>query len=256
MQIKHLSFSYGNYRVLKNINLEFKSGKVTTLMGANGCGKSTLLNILARNFDYKRGRIFLNGKNIKDYKAREYAKEVAIVYQQNRMLSDITVEKLVSYGRTPHLKPLKKHSDEDISKVNWALDVTELNDIKVSEVRNLSGGQRQRVFIAMALAQDSKILLLDEPTTYLDMKYQIDILNLVRKINADFGITIIMVLHDVMQAINYSDEVIGIKNGRVFFSGKPRDTLNSEVVSTLYGTDLIVDEYKGTKIVLPACICN
>ncbi len=256
MQIKHLSFSYGDFRVLKDINIEFKSGKVTTLMGANGCGKSTVLNIIARNLKYKRGRVFLNGKNINDYKSKEYAKEVARVYQQNRILSDITVEKLVSYGRTPHLKPLKKYSEEDTNKVDWALEVTGLTDIRLKEVRNLSGGQRQRVFIAMALAQDSKILLLDEPTTYLDMKYQIDILNLVKKINEDFGITVIMVLHDVMQAINYSDIVVGIKDGNVLFNGIPWDTLNSEVVSTLYGAELIVDEYKGTKIVVPHCICK
>ncbi len=252
MQIRHLSFSYGEKRVLKNISLDFKEGVITTLMGANGSGKSTLLNILARNLQYKRGRVFLNDKNINEYKPRDYAREVAIVYQQNRIISDITVEKLISYGRTPHLKPLKRYSDEDLEKIEWAIKVTELDEIRNREVRHLSGGQRQRVFIAMALAQDSKMLLLDEPTTYLDMKYQIDILNLVKLINKEYNKTIIMVLHDVMQAINYSDELVGIKNGKLLFSGSPMDSLNSAVVSDMYGADLVVDDYKGTKVVLPA----
>ncbi len=251
MEIKHLSFAYDKKKILNNVNLEFKRGAVTTLMGANGCGKSTLLNICSRNLLLHRGKILLNGKDIQDYKNKEFAREVGIVYQQNRVLGDITVEKFISYGRTPYLKPLQKYSEEDIACIKEAIEMTGLEGLEDREVAKLSGGQRQRVFIAMVLAQKSKILLLDEPTTYLDIKYQMDILSLVRKINRELGITIIMVLHDIMQAINYSDEVVGLSGGKVAFQGKPEEVLSDEVVSKLYDTDLIIDSFRGTTVVLP-----
>ncbi len=251
MEIKHLYFSYGKKKVLENINVTFERGAVTTLMGSNGCGKSTLLNICSRNLQHRRGRVLIGGKRVDEYKNKDFAKELAIVYQQNRILGDISVEQLVSYGRTPYLKPLQRHSKEDREFVDWALDITDLKELRESEVRKLSGGQRQRVFIAMALAQDSQILLLDEPTTYLDIRYQIDILSLIRFINKELGKTIVMVLHDIMQAINYSDKVVGLSDGRIVFDGRPNDVLDSEVVSSLYGTELVMDEYKNTKIVLP-----
>ncbi len=251
METKHLSFSYDKTPILKNINIKFKRGAVTTLMGANGCGKSTLLNLLSRNLIANSGRILLKGKNIEDYKNKEFARELGMVYQQNRILGDITVKRLVSYGRTPYLKPLQKYSEEDIEHIEFALTMTNLKELENKEVIKLSGGQRQRVFIAMALAQKSNVILLDEPTTYLDIKYQMDILSLVRKINKDLGITIIMVLHDIMQAINYSDEVIGLEKGKIVFQGKPEEVLNNEVISSLYGTSLIMDKFKDNVVILP-----
>ncbi len=251
MEIKHLSFAYDKKKILNNVNITFKRGAVTTLMGANGCGKSTLLNLCSRNLKMHRGKILLNGRDIDSYKNKEFAREVGMVYQQNRILGDITVKKLISYGRTPYLKPLQKYSSEDIKYIEEAIEMTGLSGLEDREVAKLSGGQRQRVFIAMALAGKSKILLLDEPTTYLDIRYQIDILRLVRKINRELGITIVMVLHDIMQAINYSDEVIGLSNGEVAFCGKPSEVLDDKTVSDLYGTELIVDTFRNTTIVLP-----
>ncbi len=251
MEIKHLSFAYEKDLILKNINVKFKRGKVTTLMGANGCGKSTLLNVCSRNLKSHRGQVLLKGKNINDYKNKEFARELGMVHQQNRILGDITVKRLVSYGRTPYLKPLQKYSEEDMEHINFALEMTGLMDLQEHEVAKLSGGQKQRVFIAMALAQKSNILLLDEPTTYLDIKYQIDILNLVRKINEELGITIVMVLHDIMQAINYSDELVGLSKGKIVFQGKPDEVLTSEIVSDLYDTDLVIERFKDTTLVLP-----
>ncbi len=256
MEIKNLSFAYDKEKILKNINVKFKKGAVTTLMGANGCGKSTLLNLCSRNLTLHRGKILLNGKNIDEYKNKEFAKEVSIVYQQNRVLGDITVKKLISYGRNPYLKPLQKYSEEDLKEIDFAIEMTGLKGLEDHEVAKLSGGQRQRVFIAMALCQKSNILLLDEPTTYLDIKYQLDILSLVRKINKELGITIIMVLHDIMQAINYSDEVVGMKNGKIVFKGKPHEVLNDEVVSDLYDTELLIDTFRNTTVVLPKMDVN
>ncbi len=251
MEIKHLSFSYDKNKILDDINIKFKRGAVTTLMGANGCGKSTLLNICTNHLKPEKGRIFINKKNIEDYKKKEFAREVSMVHQQNRILGDITVNRLVSYGRTPYLKPLQKYSDEDKEYIEYALEMTGLQDLRNKEVRKLSGGQKQRVFLAMALAQKSNILFLDEPTTYLDIKYQMDILNLIKTINSKLNITIIMVLHDIMQAINYSDEVIGLKNKKIVFQGNPKEVLNNDIISNLYDTKLIIEHFKNKTIVLP-----
>ncbi len=250
MEIKHLSFSYDKKKILDNLSLKFKEGAITTLMGANGCGKSTLLNLCSRNLPLSRGKILVDGKDINEYKNKEFAKKVGMVYQQNQIFGDITVRKLISFARTPYLRPLQKFSDEDIRCVDEAIRMTGLEGLEDREVAKMSGGQRQRVFIAMALAGRAKILLLDEPTTYLDIKYQMDILELVKKINKELGITIIMVLHDIMQAINYSDEVVGLSKGKLAFKGKAEEVLNDEVISKLYGTDLMIDTFKGTTVVL------
>ncbi len=251
MEIKHLSFAYDEKKILNDVNIKFKRGAITTLMGANGCGKSTLLNICAGNLKSRAGRILLNGKRVEDYKRREFAREIGIVYQQNQILGDISVGRLVSYGRTPYLRPLQKYSEEDYQKIQFALEMTNLQELTERQVRTLSGGQRQRVFLAMALAQNSNILLLDEPTTYLDIKYQLEILALVKRINREMGVTIIMVLHDIMQAINYSDEVVGLFNGRIAFQGKPKEVLTDDVISNLYDTQLVIENFNDKTIVLP-----
>ncbi len=251
MEINNLSFAYADKVVLENINLKIKKGSITTIMGANGSGKTTLLNLLARNLKCKSGEITLYSKNIQSYSSKEYAREVGIVYQQNRLFGDVTVKNLVSYGRLAYLKPLQRFTSFDKQCIREALELTNLQKVADVEVRKLSGGQRQRVFLAMALAQKSKILLLDEPTTYLDIKYQVEILNLIRSINKQFGVTIVMVLHDIMQTINYSEQVVGLLNGKIQFNGKPSDVLNNDVISALYDTELIMDSYKDMTIVLP-----
>ncbi len=251
MEIRNLSFAYEKTKILNNINLKIKRGGVSTLMGANGCGKSTLLNLISRNLKPDSGRVLLHKKDIYDYKNKEFARELGMVHQHNRIMGDITVRRLVSYGRTPYLKPLQKYSEDDLKHIDFALEMTGLKELEEREVAKLSGGQRQRVFIAMALAQKSDILLLDEPTTYLDIKYQIDILSLVRRINKDLGITIVMVLHDIMQAINYSDEVIGMSKGQIVFQGKPEEVLSDKIISDLYDTKLIMDRFKNNVVVLP-----
>ncbi|RVU54420.1 ABC transporter ATP-binding protein [Anaerosphaera multitolerans] len=250
MEIKHLNFSYGKSKVLKDINVKFKEGSITTIIGSNGSGKSTLLNLCTKNLVTRQGKITLKGKNIKDIKYKEFAQQVAIVHQQNRIRGDITVEQFVSYGRTPYLKPLRRYTEKDYEEVEWALELTKLLDFKNEEIEKLSGGQKQRVFIAMALAQKSNILFLDEPTTYLDIKYQFDILNLIKKLNKNLGITIIMVLHDINQAINYSDEVVGMLDGKIKFKGSPNRVLDNENLSEIYDISLKVEEVCGNKVVL------
>ncbi|SDB02873.1 DUF454 family protein [Eubacterium oxidoreducens] len=257
MEVRDLCFAYGKNRVLKGINLQVEKGKITTIMGANGCGKSTLFNVMTKNLVPMGGQVFLRGKNIWNLGQKEYARQVAIVHQHNTAPGDMTVRELIRLGRTPykeifhghkHCKMPEENMDEDY--VDWAMKVTGVDELKDREMARLSGGQRQRVWIAMALAQDTKILFLDEPTTYLDIRYQIEILELVQKLNRNYGITIIMVLHDINQAIAFSHCIIGLKNGKVQVCGLPKDVITKENLKSLYGISLSVTEEGGEKVVV------
>ena len=180
----------------------------------------------------------------------EFARKVAIVHQYNTAADDITVERLVSFGRTPHLGMMGIRGEEDEWYVNWAMEVTNVSQFRERELSRLSGGQRQRVWIAMALAQGTEILFLDEPTTYLDIRYQIEILELVRKLNREFGMTIVMVLHDINQSIYFSDKIIGLAGGKVIVEGEPEEVITEESIHELYGIDLKVARVDGRKFVL------
>lgn len=250
MEVRDVYFSYGKNRILKGVSLTIEKGKVTTIMGANGCGKSTLFSLMTKNLVPDKGRIFLKGKNLNNLRLGEFAQKVAIVHQYNTAASDITVERLVSFGRTPHLGMMGARGEEDERYIQWAMEVTNITEYRDRELSRLSGGQRQRVWIAMALAQGTETLFLDEPTTYLDIRYQIEILELVRKLNREYGITIIMVLHDINQAIYFSDKIIGLSQGKVSVAGDPNEVISTESLHTLYGIDLEVTEINGRKFVL------
>ena len=250
MEVRNLSFSYGKNKVLRDVSFKIEGGNITTIMGANGCGKSTLFSLMTKNLYPRKGNIFLSGKNIQNLSLKEFARKVSIVHQYNTSSDDITVERLVSFGRTPHMKMMQARTQEDEELIQWAMEVTNVEKYKSREVSRLSGGQRQRVWIAMALAQNTKILFLDEPTTYLDIRYQIEILELIQKLNEEYGITIIMVLHDINQTIHFSQEVIGLKDGLGSFQGSPLEVINKEGVCDLYGIDLDVREIEGKKFVL------
>lgn len=250
MEVKNLYFSYGKNKVLRDVSLKIERGKITTIMGANGCGKSTLFSVMTKNLFPRKGKVLLGGKNIQRLTLKEFAREVSIVQQYNTSSDDITVERLISFGRTPHRKPMQGSSEEDEELIEWAMEVTGLTQYRDREVSRLSGGQRQRVWIAMALAQNTKILFLDEPTTYLDVRYQIEILELVKKLNQEYDITIIMVLHDINQAICFSDRIIGLKDGCVAVEGDPAEVITTESIRTLYGIDLQIAMVGGQKFVL------
>lgn len=250
MEVRNLCFSYEKNKVLKGISLKIQEGKITTVMGANGCGKSTLFFLMTKNLSPQKGSIFLKGKNIANMGLKEFARRAAIVQQYNSAADDITVENLVALGRSPHRRFFGGLTREDERMIQWAMEVTDLDKHRDRELSRLSGGQRQRVWIAMALCQGTQILFLDEPTTYLDIRYQIEILRLIRRLNHEFKITVLMVLHDINQAIAYSDYIIGMKEGQVLSEGSPKEIISREMIEGLYGIELDLANVGGQKFVL------
>ncbi len=251
-EISDLAFSYGKFEVLKGLNLNLHEGKITTLIGANGCGKSTLFNLLTKNLTQNSGTIRLNGTDLSGIKRRDFARQVAIVHQYNTAPADLTVQQLIGYGRTPYQRMgMTTNAKEDEEKIRWAMEIT--NTVKLADkpAAELSGGQKQRVWIAMALAQDTKLLFLDEPTTYLDIRYQLDILKLIQRLNREFGITIVMVLHDINQSLYYSDEIVAMKDGRVVEQGLPDTVITSELMREVYDVNLNISHMNGKPFILP-----
>ena len=235
MHIHNVVFSHdGTRNQLDGVSASVQTGKITTIIGPNGCGKSTLLSLVSRNNQPVSGTVQLEQKDVIDYKPKEFAKKLAIVYQQNDIPPQITVEQLVSYGRLPHQTFMKRNDAEDDEAVTWALTCTNLLHKRANDVSALSGGERQRVWIAMALAQRSEILCLDEPTTYLDIYYQIELLELVKQLNTDYGLTIVMVLHDINQAMQYSDDIILMKDGKMIAQGHPKDVITTDMMQQVY----------------------
>jgi iron complex transport system ATP-binding protein len=248
----HFSYTEG-VPVLRGVTLGIGAGKVTTLLGANACGKTTLLRLLAKDLSPSAGRVLLGGRDIRSIKRRDFARRAAVVHQKNAAPDDLTVRRLAAYGRLPHGSMFRTGSAEDAEKVETALLRAGVLDLADTPIGTLSGGQRQRAFIAMALAQDTELLFLDEPTTFLDVRYQIEILRLVRELNEKHGVTVVMVLHDINQAVMYSDEVIGLSDGKVIVKGAPREAVNADSIRLLYGIGLDVREDKesGRRWVLP-----
>ena len=243
MEINQVVVSHdGTKRHLNGVTTAIPKGKITTIIGPNGCGKSTLLSVMSRNNRPLEGQVRLENRDLVEYKPKEFAKKFAIVYQQNDIPQDLTVEKLVMFGRMPYSSLLKKKTEEDEEAVTWALSCTNLLDKRENDLSALSGGERQRVWIAMALAQKSEILCLDEPTTYLDIYYQLELLELVKALNDKHGLTIVMVLHDINQAIRYSDHVILMKNGHIVAEGLPREVITKEVIKDVYGVNAVFHE--------------
>jgi len=252
MEIKELSFQYKDSPpIIKGLSTSFAEGKITTIIGPNGSGKSTLLGLMARNYTPNAGQIMIDGRELQSLKGKELARLLAVVHQQNDAPYDLTVERLVSYGRLPYRTMFSQETDEDRQAIAWALECTKLTEFRSRRLNELSGGQKQRAWIAMALAQKTSVLFLDEPTTFLDIYYQIELLDLVKELNEVHGLTIVMVLHDVNQAVRYSDHIKVVKNGELIAEGEPEVVMTSELMKTVYDVQAIVrkDEEVGMYIV-------
>ncbi len=232
-----ISIGYGDKLIVNELNLEVPDGKVTSIIGPNGCGKSTLLKALSRILNVQTGQVLLDGKNLHSTSTKEIAKKIAILPQSPDVADGLTVGELVSYGRFPHQKGFGRLSKKDKEEIEWALNVTGTHEFKYRSINDLSGGQRQRVWIAMALAQKTDIIFLDEPTTYLDISHQLEILELVQELNREQGCTIIMVLHDINQAIRFSDHLIAMKSGKIVAQGQTEEVLTNEILEEVFNID-------------------
>ena len=251
-QIRGLSFAYGKHTVLKGLDLDLHAGRITTLIGANGCGKSTLFHLMTKNLRPDAGRILLRDQDISACRLRDFARQVAIVHQYNTAPADLSVEKLVAYGRTPYqTMGLSPDPEADAEKIRWALEITHTDKYRDKPVAELSGGQKQRVWIAMALAQGTQVLFLDEPTTYLDIRYQLQILHLIRQLNREYGMTIVMVLHDINQSLHYSDELVAMSDGQVCAHGLPEEIVTPQLIRRVYDVDLAIRPVDGKPFVIP-----
>lgn len=237
IEVKGLWAAYEDRMIIEEMNLKIPKGNITIIIGANGCGKSTLLKVISRILPAKRGEVRIDGMDIRKEKAEHIAKKVAVLPQTPTCPDAITVRELVSYGRFPYRKAIGGMSRHDIEQVDWALEKTGLTEISGRLVTELSGGQRQRSWIAMTLAQETEMILLDEPTTYLDMAYQLDVLQLLERMNREKQLTIMMVLHDLNEACRFADHIIGLKNGKVVCEGRLADVITRENIREIYGID-------------------
>ncbi|MDN6099567.1 ABC transporter ATP-binding protein [Corynebacterium flavescens] len=248
-----ISLGYADSDIITDLSVDIAPGKVTSIVGPNGCGKSTLLRSLSRLLKPRGGEILLDGKAIAEIRTKELAKSLGLLPQSPIAPDGIVVADLVGRGRTPHQGMLGRWSTEDYEIVEESMRTTGTFELAERSIDELSGGQRQRVWIAMALAQRTDILLLDEPTTYLDIKHQLEVLDLLTDLNAQHGTTIAMVLHDLNLAARYSDELIAVAGGKIYAQGSPREVITSETVRHVFGVDsLIIDDpVSGLPAVMP-----
>lgn len=240
MEIKDLDFSYGEKPLIRHLCGKILRGQVTSILGPNGSGKSTLLNLLIRQLKPQGGSILIEGNDLSDMSTRQIAKKIAMVHQQNVAPADLSVERLVRFGRMPHQTMFSSRDEEEEEVVDWALTVTNMKQLANKRLGQLSGGERQRAWIAMALAQKTQTLFLDEPTTYLDIFYQLEVLSLIRRLNREFGMTIVMVLHDINHAIQFSDSLIMMHEGGIVYAGGVEEGITQDRLKEVYGIHSVV----------------
>ncbi|MBT2765361.1 ABC transporter ATP-binding protein [Paenibacillus sp. ISL-20] len=253
LEAKGLGLSYGGDFIFENLDLTVPIGKITVFIGSNGCGKSTLLRSMARLLKPQRGSVVLNGADIAGLSTKDVARKLAILPQGPTAPEGLTVMQLVKQGRYPYQSWLRQWSREDEEAVTAALASTGLTELADRTVDSLSGGQRQRAWIAMTLAQETPIILLDEPTTYLDLTHQIEVLDLLYELNVQEQRTIVMVLHDINLACRYADHIVAIRDGSIKAKGKPGDIIDSELMQTVFQLpcEIIPDPLYGTPMCVP-----
>jgi iron complex transport system ATP-binding protein len=252
LSTEDLRIGYGDKIIVDDLNLQINSGEITTIIGANGCGKSTILKTLARVHAAKSGVIYLDGKMIHKIPTKEIAKKMAVLPQSPEAPGGLTVFELISYGRSPHQSGFGRLSDNDQKIIKWALEVTALTSFADSPVDALSGGQRQRAWIAMAIAQETDILLLDEPTTYLDMAHQLEILQLLERLNREEGRTIVMVIHDLNHAARFSHHMVALRDGKKVKEGSAEEVMTAAVLKEVFQIDAEIIKDPRTK--KPVCL--
>lgn len=255
LTVENVGLKIGEKEILRNINFSFAEGKRTAIIGENGAGKSTLLKIICLLNEKFSGLVTLDGENIKNFSRKKISQFMAILPQEKFAPQDTTVRQLVFFGRFPHRNFFGGNSKKDFEAVENALNVTQMKKLENRKIISLSGGEKQRAWLAMTLAQNPKILLLDEPTTYLDIAHQIEVMEIVSNLNKNFGTTIIMVLHDINHVRFYSDEIIAIKNQEIFLSGNPEKILTAENVGKIFEVQAeTFTNSEGKKIIFPFAV--
>ncbi|MEM9003869.1 MAG: ABC transporter ATP-binding protein [Cyanobacteria bacterium P01_F01_bin.86] len=250
---RKLTLAYDNKAIIETLDLAIPAGKITVLVGPNGCGKSTLLKGLGRLLKPRAGVVYLDSAAIFKLPTKVVAKQLSLLPQGPTAPEGLTVRDLVAQGRYPHQSWLQQWSEEDERQVEAALAITELQELAARPIDSLSGGQRQRAWIAMTLAQNTQILLLDEPTTFLDLAHQIEVLDLLYELNQREGRTVVMVLHELNQACRYADHLIAMKAGQVYAHGKPHQVMTEDLVREVFGLDcrIIEDPVARTPLCIP-----
>lgn len=253
LAVEGATIGYDDRVVVSDLTLEIPAGKITTIVGANACGKSTLLRAMARLLRVRAGRVLLDGVAIDTLPSRDVATVLGLLPQTPISPEGIAVADLVGRGRYPHQGWFRRWTPQDDEAVEDALRATDILDLADRAVDELSGGQRQRVWIAMALAQQTDVLLLDEPTTFLDVAHQVEVLDLLTDLNRSRGTTIVMVLHDLNLAARYTDHLVALREGRLVAQGAPRDVVTPELVAEVFGmtAQVVPDPVSGTPLVVP-----
>jgi iron complex transport system ATP-binding protein len=248
-----LTLAYGDRTVVQHLDVEIPAGELTVVVGPNACGKSTLLRALARLLRPSTGSVLLEGRALRDFGSKELARSLGLLPQTSIAPSGITVADLVMRGRYPHQRIGRQLSHADAEAVGRAMDATGVTALAPRLVEELSGGQRQRVWVAMVLAQETGTLLLDEPTTFLDVSHQVEVLDLLTDLNRSRGTTVVMVLHDLNLAARYADHLVAVADGGIYAAGSPAEVLTEETVRAVFGLDsrVIADPVSGTPLMLP-----
>ncbi|MBM3069850.1 iron-enterobactin ABC transporter ATP-binding protein [Enterobacter sp. RHBSTW-00994] len=248
-----LTLGYGKKTVARDLTVAIPEGHFTAIIGPNGCGKSTLLRTLSRLMTPTHGSVFLDGEQIQRFASKEVARRIGLLAQNATTPGDITVQELVARGRYPHQPLFTRWRTEDEEAVNRAMQATGIVDLAAQSVDTLSGGQRQRAWIAMVLAQETSIMLLDEPTTWLDISHQIDLLELLSDLNRTRGYTLAAVLHDLNQACRYATHLIALRDGNIVAEGAPKEIVTPELIERIYGMRCMIidDPVAGTPLVVP-----
>ena len=253
LRAESIDLRYDRDIVVHELSVEILQGKITTIVGANASGKSTLLRALARLLAPANGRVYLGERDIRKQRSRDVARELTLLPQSPIAPDGITVSDLVARGRYPYQSLLRPWSAEDTRAVAAAMEATGVTDLAERQVNQLSGGQRQRVWVAMALAQETPLLLLDEPTTFLDLAHQIEVLDLLKELNRDTGQTVVLVLHDLNLASRYSDHLIAMADGRIAAEGTPHEVITEPIVREVFGLEatIVPDPVSGTPLLIP-----
>ncbi len=245
IELNDIAVSYDEQKILKGINLDIKKGEFVTILGRNGCGKSTIIKTISQECQLTRGKVILFNEEIKKSLKKEIAQKISYLFQFNQDVEQIKVIDYVAYGRLPYKTLFQSLSNTDYAIINQALEQTHLLALKDRRLNTLSGGEKQRVYLAMCLAREPEVIILDEPTNHLDIKYQYDLLKLIREINKEKKVSVICILHDINQAIKFSDRLVLIKDGKIFIEGPSDKCITKENINTVFGINAEIHFHEG-----------